>query len=560
MRTHSQILRYRFLYLSLLSCFAFFPNETLAQSNVKTLSNLNQAQLDRTIDRALQKKEAIPLDVTVEVSRDRPIFSLKMLETDKDIGWQARSGLTTEQFQSLNTENSERKYGLKSHVQYTIKGKEFHIAIWHFDNNYKPPKDGGIFGESPKPVPKPLGKIWDLKQQIPVKGKQVPAFAPIDRLMADFVKSNQIPGLSMAISYQGKNVYARGFGYSNIETKTALDPSQPMRLCELSRPVTAAAIMQLVEDKKIRLDQPVFEYLESKPFAPEGETPELGDERIADITIGHMLQFTMGHNDSTINPFVNPRTIAKTLGVKPPLTHEQIISYMISLPLDFEPGEKQSLTNFPYMVLGRVIEKASNMTYQEYVQKNIFRPLKLRSLELGKSLVSDRNSKEPKYYNRSGIFATQIASKENSNQWVQLPDGGISMKQIDSAAGLIGTPSDYLTFASNVRTLNKSPILSPKAINMIFTPPKGISEKRDNKNYFRSCGWSNEIYSSGRITCYTFGSNHGSSNLIMMRYDGFSWVCLCNADEVKNGDDVNTALSRKIFAAIDEVKKNMGIK
>ena len=360
--------------------FSLFAASALASCNWanaqdKTLTGLNKTRFEK----AIEKEDFVPLDVVVTVRRDRPTFSLTIRKADQPAKWQVKFDLDDTEFNKLMNVNGKRKYRLKTHREYTVKGKELHLAIWHYDADYEPPKKKGTSAETKKPPAQPLPNIWVPAEVIPESGNPIPAFVPIDRLMKAFLKANQVPGVSIAITYQGKPVYARAFGYSDIETKTAMKPDQPMRRFELSRPITSAAILQLVAAKKIKLDTPVFEFIGVKAFVPKGKRAGGVNESLKKITVGHLLQDSGGFNPAlTSDPFLQPRKIARTLGVEQPITHEHVISYMMSLPLDFEPGTEQAESNFGYMLLGRVIEKASGDSYEEYVTKNILNRLRVK--------------------------------------------------------------------------------------------------------------------------------------------------------------------------------------
>jgi N-acyl-D-amino-acid deacylase len=93
-----------------------------------------------------------------------------------------------------------------------------------------------------------------------------------------------------------------------------------------------------------------------------------------------------------------PVQIAKSLGVASPASPTDIIRFMLTRPLDFDPGSRYWYSNFGYCVLGRIIEKVSGTSYEEFVRKEIFRPLGIEDVVLGKSLLSQRASREVRYY------------------------------------------------------------------------------------------------------------------------------------------------------------------
>src|SRR5262245_9367481 len=89
---------------------------------------------------------------------------------------------------------------------------------------------------------------------LPLTGESDKRLAPLDDALTKFVTENKIPGAAVAVSHAGKLAYARGFGYANPATKTPVQPNSLFRIASVSKPLTAIAILQLAERKKLRLD------------------------------------------------------------------------------------------------------------------------------------------------------------------------------------------------------------------------------------------------------------------------------------------------------------------
>ncbi len=139
----------------------------------------------------------------------------------------------------------------------------------------------------------------------------------------------------------GHLVYARGFGLGDVEAKTPVQPDSLFRIASISKPITAAAIMQLVERGKLKLDDHLVDLLdvrhERKPVPP-------GDPRLKDVTVRHLLQHRGGWDrDKSFDPMFRSVKLAKELGAEPPANSWQVITAMWSRPLDFEPGEPLQL-------------------------------------------------------------------------------------------------------------------------------------------------------------------------------------------------------------------------
>ena len=129
-----------------------------------------------------------------------------------------------------------------------------------------------------------------------VTGKHNPALSSFDELMTTFIKTHQVPGASLAVTRAGKLVYARGFGYADLAKKQPVQPGSQFRVASLSKPITAVAILQLVDQGKLKLADRVFTILKPKPVF---ENPkDKMDPRLRQVTILHCLQHSGGWDRS----------------------------------------------------------------------------------------------------------------------------------------------------------------------------------------------------------------------------------------------------------------------
>ena len=125
-----------------------------------------------------------------------------------------------------------------------------------------------------------------------VTGRHDPALASFDDLMTSFVKTHKVPGASLAVTRQGQLMYARGFGYADLEKKQPVEPDSQFRIASISKPITAVAILQLVEQGKLKLTDRVFKILKPKPHFENREGRV--DPRLEQVTILHCLQHSGG--------------------------------------------------------------------------------------------------------------------------------------------------------------------------------------------------------------------------------------------------------------------------
>jgi len=274
---------------------------------------------------------------------------------------------------------------------------------------------------------------------LPMTGVVQPELAPLDELMTSFVTGHAVPGAAMAIAKDGRLLYARGFGYADVAEKTPVQPRSLFRIASLSKPITAAAVLQLVDAKKLRLADPVLALLTSeKPGSPAIIALPAGakiDPLPEKVTVRNLLQHTGGWDSARSgDPMFQSVRIAESVGVRPPAMPIDIMRTVFGRPLDFEPGTSYVYSNFGYSVLGRVIEKASGQSYEDYVREHVLAPVGIRDMRLGKTLLKDRAPGEVRYYDereRTGpcVFADRLREQ------VPLPYGTWCLEAMDSHGG-----------------------------------------------------------------------------------------------------------------------------
>src|SRR5690349_12467420 len=141
-----------------------------------------------------------------------------------------------------------------------------------------------------QPTTPPGSPVTSTQPEIPITGARVPGMGSYDQIISDLMRKYAIPGGAVAVVRDGKLIYARGFGYADVENKTLVQPDALFRIASVSKPITAAAIMKLVEEGRIKLDDRVAPLIANLAPAP-GATV---DPRWNDITIRHLLNHSGG--------------------------------------------------------------------------------------------------------------------------------------------------------------------------------------------------------------------------------------------------------------------------
>jgi CubicO group peptidase (beta-lactamase class C family) len=176
----------------------------------------------------------------------------------------------------------------------------------------------------------------------------------VDSLVTAALQDGRTAGLSVAVSLGGRPVITKGYGYADLEWKVPTAERTVYQVGSVTKQFTAAAIMQLVEQKKIDLDADVTTYLPD--YNTQGRR----------IPVRRLLDHTSGLKDYLQMPVFHDQ-----IGMKP-LPRDTLVKLFSKEPFDFEPGEMEKYTNSGYFLLGLIIEKVSGRSYQEYVREYLF--------------------------------------------------------------------------------------------------------------------------------------------------------------------------------------------
>ena len=217
-------------------------------------------------------------------------------------------------------------------------------------HNY--PMEWWHFTFKPEPTP-------DTIYDVPVTAADMPMpDARIDQLMQRY--DGAVPGASLLVLKDGKPVVRRGYGRSDLARDTQADPRSNYRLASVSKQFTAAAILLLMQDGKLSLDDPVRKWLPELPQAA------------STATLRHLLTHTSGlfdYEDLMVDPLGNQDRLIqiRDAGVLKLLEKQD--------RLYFAPGSQYRYSNSGYALLALVVERASGLTFQGFLHSRVFQPL-----------------------------------------------------------------------------------------------------------------------------------------------------------------------------------------
>ena len=171
------------------------------------------------------------------------------------------------------------------------------------------------------------------------------------------MKEHAIPGLSLGVVKDNKLVFVQGFGYENLHSKKPVTKNTIFHLASISKTFVSTAIMQLVEQGKIDLDEKVTMYL---PYF------KMADMTYKEVTIRQMLSHNSGMPNSNDYEWTKPQYDEKAI--------ERFVKSLSKEKMELKPGEKFRYSNIAYEVLGDVIAKVSGKSFAEYQKENILNP------------------------------------------------------------------------------------------------------------------------------------------------------------------------------------------
>jgi len=183
-------------------------------------------------------------------------------------------------------------------------------------------------------------------------GSSAQSEVQVDEFVKAEMERQKIPGVSLAVVKDGRTVIVKGYGLANIEHQVPVKPETIFQSGSVGKQFTAFAVMLLVDEGKIGLDEKISRYL--------GEVPEAWSK----ITIRHLLTHTGGMTDYPEN-----------FDERKDYTEDELIKIAKGIPLAFAPGEKWAYSNLGYMTLGVIIGKVSGKFYGDFLRERVFLPL-----------------------------------------------------------------------------------------------------------------------------------------------------------------------------------------
>jgi CubicO group peptidase (beta-lactamase class C family) len=303
------------------------------------------------------------------------------------------------------------------------------------------------------------------------------------------MRVERIPGVAIAIVDHGKVVLAKGYGYANLEHSVPVTVDTVFQSGSLGKQFTAAAVMLLMEDGRLSLDDPVTRYL---PEAP----PEWNAVRIR-----HLLTHTAGIPDY--------RTEALPADMRRSYSEQQLVQMVCESKLEFPPGERYSYSNPGYLLLGAIIGRVDGRHYSDVLAERVFRPLGMKSARE----IDDADiimHRAAGYRLRDGHLANQEWMAPENNKTA---DGSLYLSISDMIAWDRGLRDGKILSSGSWRT-----VFSPVHLNSGKTYPYGF-------------GWDVETLAGQTVESHSGGSQGFETYISRYLGDDLSIIVLTNLAE-----------------------------
>ncbi len=357
-----------------------------------------------------------------------------------------------------------------------------------------------------------------------------------DSDIESFMRRWELTGATFALMRNDSLIYAKGYGYADKRRETKCEASHLFRIASVSKLITATAVMRLIDDGCLALDSQVFGV---DGIINDTIFLDLRSRNLERITVEHLLRHTAGFSSPHGDPAFANYSVARSLGLKLPLSTDDMVLYATQNRLRYQPGGRFDYSNLGYIILGKIIEKVTGVSYERYVKDNILAPAGCYDMYIGGNFARERHPREVQYYEVKE--AEPVNAYDGSSKKTMKSNGGNNVTLLGSAGGWIASSAELLKFVSAINDCSvREEVISTKSISTMTTSNKRL----------RSIGWS----STNGDMWLRSGSMAGTSALIKQQSNGYTWVFISNSS-AWIGPNISRHISSNITRAISRVKE-----
>ena len=325
----------------------------------------------------------------------------------------------------------------------------------------------------------------------------------------DYVKAQMqqrhIPGAAVGVVRNGKVIKAEGYGLASVEFNVPATKETVFEIGSVTKQITAAAILLLIEEGKVSTDEKISKYL---PTAPE---------TWKNVTVRHLLTHTSG-----IKSYTGLSGYELTKRSK----REEFIKAIGAFPLEFEPGERYNYSNSGYNLLGFIIESASGKSYWDFVRERIFKPL-------GMNQTADR---DPQF-----VIRNRATGYEWENN--RLVGRDYDLTDVFSAGAIVSTIVDLAKWDAALR--NES-LLKKTSLEKMWTP----FVLNDGKTHPYGFGFNVADFRGHRLISHGGQTAGFAANISRFVDDGLTVIVLTNLGDIGLGTAIARGVAKIYIPAI----------
>lgn len=361
----------------------------------------------------------------------------------------------------------------------------------------------------------------------------------MERYLKNWMARYNIRGAQLAIMRDEKLIYAKGFGWADQEDSVRLESGDILRIASASKLITAIGVMKLCEEGKITTDSPVF--------GPDGILNDsiflqYKDKRVPKITVHHLLNHTSGFSRRMGDPMFRSADLIRWTGSNRKLTEDEVIAFQLGLRLRDNPGGSAQYSNIGYLVLSRIIEKASGMTYEDYIRQHVLEPAGCYDMQIARNFRHEKHRRETTYYGHAP--EDLIESYDGSGLMRPREYGGHNIEGLQGAGAWVCSAAELLRLVASIDGKPGVPdILTKESIQKMTTPLR--------KGDF-PYGWARMQAKGGVLT--RTGTMSGTCAYIKSRPGGFSYVLITNTSSYRGASFTNR-IGQTIDNALTRVKE-----
>ena len=321
----------------------------------------------------------------------------------------------------------------------------------------------------------------------------------LDEEVERLFRESDSPGLAVGVVKDQKLVYAKGFGVTNLETGGEVTPRTLFHMASITKPFVATSIVQLLEEEKLSLDDPIVEHI---PYF------EMKDERYTTLTIRQFLTHSSGMPDVEDYHWDDPEYDEGAL--------ERYVRSLSDQELLFEPGRQFSYSNLAFEVLGDLIAKVSGQSFAEYVKEHILLPLGMNDSSI---LIQDIDPALLAYGHVQGDNGEVIISDHFAYNRRHGPSSTLHSNVVDMSRWAIAN--------MNKGELEGRQILDASSYELLWEPTVMVGI-RGGRRVRIGLSWFLSRF-SGQPTVYHGGGDIGyRTNFVMAPESGVAVIVLSN--------------------------------